>query len=85
MDDPKCLGLGLPNWDGWQPYWAYWLGESLGVLARGLFLFYRGFGSTFVVHVGRGFDPSGPTDMGSKGDLDGVPPFPFLIYSPAPA
>ena len=55
VDDRKYLELGLPNGDGWQPYWAFWLGELLEVLALGLFLRYCGCESTFVVRVGRGF------------------------------
>ena len=29
-----------------------------------------------------GFDPSGTTDMGSEGDLEGALPFPFTDLSP---
>ena len=36
---------------GWRPYWSYWLGESLGVIARGLFLWDRGWGLPSLVYV----------------------------------
>ena len=45
---------------------------------------YRGLGLHWWFMSG-GFNPSGPNDMGSGGNLASAPSFPFLLYGPAPA
>ena len=84
-DDTTCLEWGIPD-EGWVATLLVLLawGVTWGNCPRLVPLGSR-VGVTILGLCPGGVDPSGPTDMGSEGDLVGVPPFPSLIYSPVPA